>query len=347
MAADSAIRLMPASAVVPSPSVLISHPLCRRQLLGGAVASGLSLTGCLAEPSTPLRIGAHAWPGYEFLYLARQQAWLDSRHARLIEVPSASASLRALASRALEGATLTLDEVLTARARGIKLTVVAVLDESNGADVVLGQPGMRSATELKGKRVGVEHGAVGALMLEALCLHHGMTVREMHVIPMSIEEHHEAFMSARVDAVVTYEPVRSHLVQAGAVPLFSSAQIPGRIIDTLAIRSDWLAEHVPAVRHLVAAHFQALAQWLRQPEVCAPLMAPRLNLSAAQVVASYAQIKLPSVRANQSWLAPQLGRIDEVAHQLLDVMLSVGLLAAPPDLDQLASAAFLPFHPPA
>ncbi|WP_089415559.1 type 2 periplasmic-binding domain-containing protein [Vitreoscilla filiformis] len=115
----------------------------------------------------PLRIGAHPWPGYELLYLARQRGQLDPQQVRLIEFPSASASLRALAVRSIEGAALTLDEVLLARSRGIDLTVVAVLNESRGADVVLVQPGLQAPGALHGKRIGVESSATGALMLDA------------------------------------------------------------------------------------------------------------------------------------------------------------------------------------
>lgn len=290
----------------------------------------------------PLRIGAHPWPGYELLYLARQRRQLDSQQVRLIELPSASASLRALAVRSLEGAALTLDEVLLARARGIDLTVVAVLDESRGADVVLVQPGLQAVGALRHRRIGVEVSATGSLMLDAFLARQGLAPRDVQVVALSIEAHQEAFLRGQVDALVTYEPVRAQLRQAGAVQVFSSADIPGTIIDTLAIRTAWLDSHAAAIRHAVAAHFWALAQWRRHPEHCAPQMAPRLGLDAEAVLASYADMALPDVKANRAWLAPGLGRIHKLARQLVDAMRRADILSESPELSGLASDAFLP-----
>jgi NitT/TauT family transport system substrate-binding protein len=290
----------------------------------------------------PLRIGAHPWPGYELLYLARQRGQLDPQQVRLIELPSASASLRALAVRSIEGATLTLDEVLLARSRGIDLTVVAVLDESHGADVVLVQPGLQTAGALRGKRIGVEVSATGALMLDAFLARQGLAPRDVQMVALNIENHQETFLRGQVDALVTYEPVRTQLRQAGAVQVFSSADIPSTIIDTLAIRTAWLASHPAAVGHAVAAHFWALAQWQRHPEHCAPQMAPRLGLSSEAVLASYADMALPDVRANRAWLAPGLGRIHRLARQLVDTMRRADILNVSPDLSEWVSDAFLP-----
>ena len=337
------------------PLPLLVAPSCRRhrtpdpgrrhalaRAAAGLAAGGAWLAGCSPAPLQPLRIGAQPWPGYELLYLARQRGWLDPAQARLIEVPSASASLRALASHALEGAALTLDEVITARARGLRLTVVAVLNESHGADAVLGQPGLRHVRDLRGKRIGVESSAVGALMLDAMLQRQRWQVQDIRLVNLGANEHVRAFVENEVDAIVTYEPIRSRLIAAGAVPLFSSADIPGRIIDTLTVRDEWLASHGQAVRHLVASHFRGLRAWQQAPQDCAPDLAPRLGLLAREVAASYAQIILPGITANRQWLAPRNGRIHTVARQLSEVMLGAGLLTHPADLTLLASDAFLP-----
>ncbi|ASM76149.1 hypothetical protein VITFI_CDS0370 [Vitreoscilla filiformis] len=159
---------------------------------------------------------------------------------------------------------------------------------------------------------------------------------------MNIEVHQDAFLRGQVDALVTYEPVRTQLRQTGAVQVFSSADVPGTIIDTLAIRTAWLASHSAAVGHAVSAHFWALAQWQRHPEHCAPQIAPRLGLNPEAVLASYADIALPDVRANRAWLAPGLGRIHPLARQLVATMRRADILNVSPELSGWVSDAFLP-----
>lgn len=308
------------------------------------LASGLgsaALGACQAPAGPPLRVGAHPWPGYELFYLARARQDLPSAQARLIEVPSASASLRGLATQSLEAACLTLDEVLTARARGIDLRVVAVLDVSMGADVVLGQPGQDSVAALVGKRIGVEPSATGAVMLDAMLSRHGLAPSALHVQPIPFEAHETAWRSRQVDAIVTFEPVKSRLLAAGASVLFSSAEVPGRIVDVLAVRADAMAPHAAGLRRLLAGHFRALAQFRADPAGSAPMLAARLGLAPAEVPGAYAQLELPDVAANRGWLAAG-GRLQEAAARLREVMMGAGLLREAVDTDLLAVPDYLP-----
>lgn len=321
--------------------------LCRRAALRWLVAAPgpLGLLACHLPPASPLRVGAHPWPGYELLYLARARQWLPADQVRLIEVPSASASLRGLATRSLEAACLTLDEVLLAAARGIELRVVAVLDVSMGADAVLGQPGIGSVAALVGKRIGVEPGATGAVMLDAMLNRHGLRPSDLQVEPIAFDEHEAAWRARRVDAIVTFEPVKSRLLRAGAQVLFSSAEVPGRIVDVLAVRADVLPTHGPALRRLLAGHFQARAAFRADPAGCAPLLADRLELAPAAVAAAYAELELPGVADNRVWLAGPR-RLPESAARLREVMMAAGLLHEAVDVEPLATPDFLPADEP-
>lgn len=324
--------------------------LRRRALLAAACGALGLLGGCSQPPVMALRVGAHPWPGYELMYLARERGYITPERVRLIELPSASASLRALATESIEGAALTLDEVLTARSRGIDLVVVAVLDVSHGADVVLAQPGIESVAALRHRRIGVEPGAVGAVMLDAMLTRHGIRAADVQVVPLAIDQHERAFRTGRVEAVVTYEPVKTLLKPLGGRQLFSSAEIPGRIVDTLAVRRSVLAAEAASVRELVAGHFRALGDWTRSPGECAPELAPRLGVAPADVPAAYADLALPDLATNHRWLAQDGAWLRDSAQALLSVMHRDGLLKAegPTDgrlaaaLDGLSDGRFLP-----
>jgi len=303
-------------------------PASRRralQALLGMAASGLA--GCEPAPRLPLRIGAHPWPGYELMQLARQRGHLDAAPVRLLEMPSASASLRALAAGAIDGAGLTLDEVLGARALGLPLQVVAVLDVSQGADALLARPDLDTLAALRGRRIGVEQSATGAVMLDAALARGGLTPADVRLVPMSADEHARAFLGGQVDALVTFEPVRARLLLQGARQLFSSAEVPGLIVDVLALGHAALAPHGDAVRQLVAGIFRARGDWLADPAACAPLLAPRLNLAAADVATAFARLDLPDLAANHRWLDGPAPALHETAARLAGVMRRAKLLA--------------------
>lgn len=188
----------------------------RRRLLQAALGFPLLALQACAPPRPPLRVAAQVWIGYEPLFLARTLGYLDERHVRLIETPSATANLRLLAAQFVEVAALTLDEFLYARAEGLPLRVILVFDESAGADAVVARPGIDSLQALRGQRIAVEDSAVGALMFSKLLERAGLEVGEVVKVSLPVDRHVDAYLAGEVDAVVSYEPHVSRLIKAGA-----------------------------------------------------------------------------------------------------------------------------------
>lgn len=316
--------------------------LCgRRQALTWIAAAALPLgLGACAAPAPVLRVGSVVFPGYELMFLARDLALLDEHQVRLVEMQSNTDTLRALAAGQLEAAALTLDELMTARADGVDLRVVAVLDVSLGADVVLARAPATLQT-LAGKRVGVEDGAMGAVMLNALLFAAKLDLNQIQKIPMTLDRSEEFFNHGRVDVVVTAQPWGARLEKVGAVRLFDSAAIPGRILDVLAVRASALTTHTAALKALVAAHFLALKHWQTQAVDASARMALRLQTPPAEVAALFMGLQLPDAMLNRTMLLSG-GTVDQTTQALQRVMLSAGLLRASADWSDLVDAQFLP-----
>lgn len=299
------------------------------------------LGACSLFKPEPVRIGAHPWPGYELLYLARHLDLFSEEEVRLIEVPSASASLRALATHSMEGAGLTLDEVLSARERGVDLTVVAILNVSLGADVLLAQSGLSSLSALRGRRVGVEQTAVGAIMLDAILEKAGLAPADIELAYVTIDQHEQVFSSGQVDALVTYEPVKSRLIKRDAQQLFSSSDIPGRIIDTLAVRADVIERNPQAVGALVKGHFSARDQWIAAPAQYAAFLSGRLDLTPEEVPLAFSEIDLPDLNANRMLMKGATPPLLDTVERLSKAMMRANLLRDTPDLGRLFTDQFL------
>jgi NitT/TauT family transport system substrate-binding protein len=312
--------------------------LSRRQALGWALGAALAapLAGC-APPLPPLRVGSIVFPGYELMFLAREMGLLAPAEVRLIEMRSNTDVLRALGAGQLEAAALTLDELLSARADGVDLRVALVLDVSEGSDVVLGRPGIRQAADLKGRRIGVEDSAGGAVMLGALLDATGLSVEQIHKVPITLDRSIEFYASGQLDAVVTAEPWAGTLEAQGAHRLFDSSAIPGMIVDVLVVRADAVDRQLTALRHLVSAQFEALAAFRQSPEQVAPQLAPRLQLAPANVKAAFRGLKLPDAAQNRAWLQPG-GQLQQSAESLMKVMVKQSLLKQAIDLHLLSDA---------
>ncbi|MFH2140457.1 MAG: ABC transporter substrate-binding protein [Pseudomonadota bacterium] len=316
----------------------------RRQFL--MLMAGLSclplLSACMIEDQ-PVSIAAHVWAGYEPMFLARSEGWLDSKQVKLFETGSATESLQALADGKVDGAALTLDEVLRARANGLPLSVVMVFDVSAGADVMVTRPGIKTLGDLKGKRIAYEQGAVGELMLSAILQAAGLPREAVKGISLPSDKHDEAWDHGTADAFITYEPVARRLISKGAVNLFDSRQIPDTIVDVLAVRSDVLdRSHAAAIRNLISAHFKALGHMRHNPQDASYRMATRMGLPADQVMGAFQGMVLPDAINNRRMLAGPTPQMAGSARSLSDLMLKAGFLQQEAPLTGLFSADYLP-----
>ena len=300
----------------------------------------VAASAAYAESGQRLRIGTNVWPGYAPLYIAADhEDWEDRLNARLVEYPSATEVLRAFRNRSLEAAALTLDEVLTLQASGVPVTVIAVLDISAGGDVILAQPHIQRFQDLRGKRIGVESSALGAYMLTRALELNGMALRDINVVHMDISAHERAFNSDQVDAVVTFEPVRTRLLNRGAREVFSSREIPGEIVDVLVVHDDALRVAWPRLRELVAGWFRAVDFMQREPSAAARFTARRLQAKPEDVLAGYEGLELPDAERNTRLLS---GELQTTAMRLQDALVEHGLLQSSWDIRELFEAGLLP-----
>lgn len=299
------------------------------------------LAGCMKVP-LPLRVATHPWPGYESLHLAQSLDYFDKAQVRLVELSNASQTVQALRNGTVDAAVQTLDEVIGLIEEGVALRVVLIMDVSHGADVLLARPGIKSLQDLRGKRVGVETTTTGAVVFDGILTAAHLSVADIQVIPLSMNEHVTAYQQGKVDALVTYDPPRSQLLAQGARTLFDSSRIPNRIVDVLAVRVEALASHPQALTTLVAAHFKALDYLARQPRDAAVRLAPFMGVSADQVLPQFAGLLLPDVAENRAQLSGPTPGLARTASELAALMHRQHLLQSIVAVDHVAEPMFLP-----
>lgn len=314
----------------------------RRAVRALAALAAAPLLPACRRATEPLRVAAHVWAGYELLFLAAREGWLPPGEARLVETASATESVRALRGDAVDAAALTLDEVLRARADGVGLSVVLVVDVSSGADAVLARPEVSSAAQLAGRRVGVEPSAVGALMLHHLRLRAKLAPGALALVPLTPDRHLAAWRSGEVDALVTFEPIATQLESAGAVRVFDSREIPGAIVDVLAVRTRAIPSHGRGIRAAVAAHFAARRHLVTSRQDAAYRMSRHLRLAPPQVLDAFRWIHLPDERVNHDLLDGATPGLLAAARDLSAVMRDAALLLRASPVEDLVRPEFLP-----
>ena len=292
------------------------------------------LLGC-SQQNTPLRLATNVWPGYEPLYLARDQQFFSSKRIRLIEFSSTTQVLQAFRNKLIDAAGLTLDEALLLLENNADIRIVLVMDISNGADVVIARKGINGLQQLKGKRIGVENNALGAYMVSRLLDIFGLDRDEVKIVQLEVDEHEKAFHEGRVDAVVTFEPVRSRLLKAGAVQIFDSSQIPGEIVDVLVVRKSYMDKNPATIQHLLDGWFKALEMIRQQPRKAAKILGRRMKLNIEDTLASYRGLVLPARVENQHLLQDKDSELKITAKILSHIMLEKKLISRPVNTGRL------------
>lgn len=294
------------------------------------------LCACEGTNEPPLRVGTNTWVGYEPLYLARDLGHYDDSAIKLVEMTSASDVIHALRAGSLEAAALTLDEVLLLLSDGFDLQIVLVIDYSNGADVLLAKPAYKSVSDLRGRRVVVENSAVGAILLDGALQAAGMSAEDITLVSCLADQHITCFNDA--DAVVTFEPIQSELVAAGASQLYDSSQIPNRIIDVLVVRKDVVDTNTRAIKKLLRGYFSAIDRISSGQHS----IAFRSAIAGDNQTPESIGIRLPSLAENKFLLLGNPAPFEGQLTQLMDFMVQRKLLGGVSEIKDVATAKFLP-----
>jgi len=314
--------------------------------LAAALLLALTLPGCSRQPESPLRIGTNVWIGSEPLYLARDLGHLPPKSVQLLEYPSASEVLRAFRNQAIDGMVISLDELFGLTAEGMRPRAILVVDVSHGADAILGRPGMASMTDLRGKRVAVESGALGAFVLSRALTLNGMQASDVTVVQMESNEQPGAFEKGQVDAAVTFDPYRTQMLKHGATTLFDSTRIPGEIVDLIAVRQSVLDRNPKTTQALLSGWFKAIDYLQRDPTDAARRMGIRQQTTGEQYLAGLRGLHIPSREENLKMIGGGSPELVPTGRRLMDLMLESRLLPAPLKIEDVLAPAPLESLPP-
>lgn len=301
----------------------------------------LLLTACGDKYVEPLVFGAVTWPGYDPAYVARELGYLKEEQIHLAEFTNTTEVLRSFRNGQLQVAGLTLDETLGLRHSVPDLQIFLMADFSNGADVLMVRRGIRSLSQLKGKRIGVEKTALGAYYLSLILRTSNLSVKDVQIVSLPLDEHVRAFDAGLVDAIVTFDPVRSKLLQQGAVVLFDSSKIPGKIVDVLVVRASDAETHKSQLHEFIKAWFQALSVIQQDKARAYPIMARQEHVSPAQIEQIMSGILLLDKQQNLEQFSGNPSALLNTCMDIQRILKQSGMTTGSDDLSQLINPNLL------
>ncbi len=300
----------------------------------------LLLLGACSEPAPePLRIATNPWPGYEYLFLAEQLKLFEAEGVavQVLQFSSLNDARRAYERGQVDGFGGTLVEVLMAKEQSERSPqIIHVPDYSNGGDLIVAQAAINEVKQLQGKTVAIESGTLNTYILARALNRAGLTLDQVKLVSLAQADMFTALQKGEIDAAVTYPPHSiAMLKQLPLKQVFSTREIPGEVLDIIALDAQVIATHKADVqamlRGLEAAHSYAKAH----PEEAFRIMAEREKISPEDFRAAVENdLKILHAADQAAYFGPQ-GLLLPALQNTQAVLIASGELSKTTDLAAL------------
>ncbi len=212
--------------------------------LGSAALALLAL--CQFASAEPLKIAYSDWPGWIAWEIGVQKGWfkeegVDVDFQWFDYVPS----MDAYVAGKVDAVCMTNGDALVTGSTGKPSVGILINDFSNGNDMIVGAPGIKSIKDLKGKKIGLEEGFVEHLLYLTAIEKAGMKPEDVTIVNTPTNETAQVLGSKAVDAIAAWQPNSGQALKVlpGSTPIFTSADAPGIIYDLLYVSPESLEKN--------------------------------------------------------------------------------------------------------
>ena len=218
-----------------------------------------------------------------------------------------------------------------------KPSVIYIADYSNGADVILGQKELSSIKDLKDRTIGVESGSLSIFFLMQALNSEGMNIDDVKMVSLDQSNMFDAFKDGSLDAVVTYPPVSIEIInKLESNQLYSSRQIPGKIIDVLSAEQSVINDKESQIRNFVKAYSMAQTWFDSNVDKAVEIMSGRCGISPENFKESILnELQVMKAHDQKNFFDNKVG-LDNAIKEVIDAMVKSGELRNTPGLELIS-----------
>ncbi len=223
------------------------------------------LSACGAAPTKPanppLRIAVNLWPGLYPAAIAQEEGFFAKHNVnvQLIYYDAYPNTYPDLVADKIDGLSVVIGDILPISTQK-NIRFIFPIDASDGADMLIVGPTIKNASDLKGKRIGVDFGTYGELFVRTLLKQNGITPTDVTLVNIHAPDAAQAF-PAKVDAVHTYGSYASDVLKQGGNVLFTSSQTPNLVMDMMVFSDKLVKERPEDIQAFTDAWFEAV-DWM-------------------------------------------------------------------------------------
>ncbi len=228
-------------------------------------ALAITAQPALAAKKDSFRIAWSIYVGWmPWAYAAEKgivDRWADKYgiSIEVVQINDYIESINQYTAGAFDGCVMTnMDALSIPAGGGLDSTALIIGDFSNGNDGLVVK-GDGDLTALKGRKINLVELSVSHYLLARALDSVAMSEREVTVVNTSDADMVAAFKTDEVEAVVTWNPLLSEVAaEPGAKLLYTSADIPGEIIDMMVVNTEVLEANPDFGKALVGAWYETM-----------------------------------------------------------------------------------------
>ena len=305
------------------------------------------LWGCQISPQSvikrsPLKVACITFVGYRPAVIAQEKGFFKAQgvDVELSYVDFAQLQQADFSAGKYDGIGLTLGDFIILSANNPNMQSVLVVDETNGADVVVAQPEIKTVEDLRGKKIGANLGGFSEVFVTEMLRISNLTTDDVNLVKFDALEIPQRLKNNDIQAGHTWEPFLSEAIKQGARPLFTSKQTPGLILDLVAFRNETIRDRPQDVRAFVRGWLQALNFWEQNLEAGNEIITKTLKIPLDTI--SLDGVNLTNLQENQEFFrANSTNSIYDIAKIYADFFIRSGNVTRLPDLKSLFNSSFL------
>ncbi len=258
-------------------------------------------------PPAPLRVGLVEWPGFYHLMAAtRDGSYTAARlQVELRAFPGNPEANSAFAKGEVDLSLGVLPDALMLAAHGTDLRIIAVIDHSDRADVILVHPAITSLRQLTGATLSFEGvNSFSHLYLLQVLAKAGIPETSVRFVDLPANDVPQAVAEGRITGGHTWGPLARTAERSGYRILSHAGEDPGSITEVLSARVEVLEQRGDEVRRFLATTFAAQARYARDESAVIAHAAAFLGKPVSDLSPVTGEVQLCDQVASRQRLGP-------------------------------------------
>ncbi|MFA6295968.1 MAG: ABC transporter substrate-binding protein [Patescibacteria group bacterium] len=236
------------------------------------------------------------------------------------------------------------DTVLNSIKNYIPSEVVFVNDASISADVIIAKPDINSLSDLKGKTIGVDGiNTFSHIFVLSALEKNGLLEKDIFLKNISAPNVLSALESGEVDAVHTWDPIKSQAVTKGYKVIAQAGDTPNLITDVLSFNDQFVKNNPKTVQAIVKAMLQAEEYTSQNKEEAAKIMAKAEGTTEQEMFQGLSGLNQFNKQENIRLMTDnnQADSLFTIGREIINFYQNRGETGHVPDLTQIINPSFL------